>query len=70
MALKILCFGEKDFLSSTIAAIRPEPRTITDEEILVDSIEVNSKSFLVFSIKNSELISSQSTGTDGNFFLI
>jgi hypothetical protein len=36
----------------------------------VDNIDVNGKSFLIFSISNPELIGSQATGTSGLLYFL
>ena len=71
MSLKVLCFGDNQFASKVITTLRTEQREIdSDEEIVVDNVEVSGRQFLIFCIKNHELISSQATGTTAILYFL
>lgn len=53
MSLKILCFGENEFMNATIASVRSDFRLPSDDQIIVDTFHVSGKAFLTFSIMNS-----------------
>lgn len=70
MSLKLLCFGQENLLKKVIGKLRGAERTNSEDEIVVDNITLNGKQFLIFSITNNELISSQATGTSGLLYFL
>ena len=70
MSLKLLCFGENNFLAKVIATLRSQEKPASDEEVVVDNLEVRGKPFLTFSVFNTDLIGSQATGTGALLFFL
>ena len=70
MSLKLLCFGESGFLSHVVSKLRSDQKPQTDEEVIVDNLEVRGKNFITFSILNPDLIGSQATGTGALLFFL
>lgn len=71
MSLKVLCFGDNDLAEQVVSRLRAGEREVDPEEqIVVDNVDVNGKNFLTFCIKNSELITSQATGTTAILYFL
>lgn len=70
MSLKVLCFGENQFLKRVIGKLKNQHRESNEDEIIVDNIDIKGKPFLTFSISNPELIGSQATGTSGLIYFL
>ena len=70
MSLKLLCFGETGFLTHVVSKLRTEQKQESDEEVIVDNLEIRGKNFITFSILNPDLISSQATGTGALLFFL
>lgn len=69
MAVKVLVFGDNANSIKLLSLLKGD-RPATDEDIQVDNVKVQGKSFLIFTIKEMTLVSSQAAGVGALIYFI
>ena len=64
MSVKILAFGEGGQVSQFLDKSQGEPNS-QEEAVIAETVKVGEQQYLLFAVKDRQLVSEQAAGTDG-----